>query len=117
MEVARVGILVSFLVLEEMLSVFHQWNDASCGYTNQDIVAECFCRCSLVLIVRWDETVKDQNSVGNLSSDFIGLLVIASGFGVFVGSTGNKCIVNSRENCPVIGNNKLSVLFKKQKGG
>lgn len=43
--------------------------------------------------------------------------MIASGSGVFVGSTGNKCIVNSRENCPVIGNNKLSVLFKKQKGG
>lgn len=45
------------------------------AHTNQYIVAERFSRCSLVLIVRWDETVKDQNSVGNLSSDFIGLVV------------------------------------------
>ena len=42
--------------------------------------------------------------------------VIARDFGVFVGSTGKKCIVNSRENCPVIDNNKFSVLFKTERG-
>ena len=44
------------------------------------------------------------------------LSMIARDFGVFVGSTGKKCIVNSRENCPVIDNNKFSVLFKTERG-
>ena len=41
--------------------------------------------------------------------------MIASDSGVFVGSTGNKCTVNSRENCSVVAN-KFSVLFKTERG-
>ena len=51
---ARVGILVLSLVLEETLfhSVFQARMMLAVVHTNPYIVAELFCRCSLVSIVR-----------------------------------------------------------------